>query len=172
MSGQCVAGRLVPAAVTVTCHAEGSGRSRSGHVAVGTPPKGRQRLPIPAEYSYRIRRSRPGGLPSPPTGGGVWSRPATGARCGISRLAATTAGPRLGAGSRPRRRRRGRFHPVSCPGEAGQRTASVDRAFALPWVARACQRGRANGFGSLVSSSSLLVALLVLARSSWRWCCG
>jgi hypothetical protein len=46
-------------------------------------------------------------------------------RRGISRLAATTDGPRPGAGARPRRRRRGRSPPVSCPGAAGQRDASV-----------------------------------------------
>ncbi len=90
--------------------------------------------------------SRPAGVPSPAPGG-VWATPrgaASGSRAaegrsagprsaldapaerrGIRRLAATTAGPRPGAGSRPRRRRRGRSLPCGCPGAAGQRDVSA-----------------------------------------------
>jgi hypothetical protein len=99
----------------------------------------------------RGRGSRPGGVPSPhpeaacrlgprrrrpgqgrPKGRSEGPRSALdpdGERRGIRRLAATTAGPRTGAGSRPRRRRRGRSPPVSCPGEAGQRGASAVSGF-------------------------------------------
>ncbi len=140
------------------------------------PEGAHQRSPMPAEYSAGITAgSRPGGVPSP-TRGDVSTRPATpaagskaaegrsvgprsaldaaGEWRGSRRLAATTAGPRTGAGSRPRRRRRGRSHPVSCPGEAGQRTASADRVVAsarvaAAWCCRWCWRVGCAGLSSV-----------------------
>src|SRR6266540_3069046 len=50
--------------------------------------------------------------------------------------------------------------PVSCPGEAGQRTASADRVCAFARVAGACWCGPAGG---LVVGPPLLFLLVVLA---------
>jgi hypothetical protein len=108
-------------------------------------------------------RSRPGGVLPPPPGAcshgprrrrAGQGRPARvglardreapltrpSERRGNCRLAATTAGPRTGAGSRPRRPEGEAVRtPVSCPGEAGQRTASADRVWAPARVAGACR---------------------------------
>ena len=191
--------RPVPAAVTLACHGPRVGPGSRWPRCRGHAPKGRAsarrcRRNIPAESR---RRSRPGGVPSPRPGAACHygprrrrpgqGRPQAGPQdraasltrtasgAGSGRLAATTAGPWPGAGSRPRRRRRGRSTPVSCPGGAGQRTASADRVFAVAWVAGACWCGRAGGFGWLfalpsaggAAAGSCLFSVLVLLRMGW-----
>ena len=70
-------------------------------------------------------------------------------RRGTGRLAATTAGPRPGAGSRPRRQRRGRFHP----GELSRREPNSGQRLSIG--RRSCL-----GFGCrLVCSAAFLTAV-------------
>ncbi len=141
-------------------HVRGGG-SGEGTRAVSTSPPDAPGLADSGEISNVVAGRRA----LAPPGGDVSTRPATPAdgsraaegrsagprsaldadaeRRGIRRLAETTAGPRTGAGSRPRRRRRGRSRAVSCPGEAGLRHVSADRVgaparVAAGWCCRWC----------------------------------
>jgi hypothetical protein len=158
-----------------TClYADGSPRRApaGGHTVLARPDEARG-----LRFRAESGRSRPGGMPSPRPGAACRHGPrrrrrgsraaegrsagprsaldAVGERRGIRRLAATTAGPRTGAGSPAAAPKARPFWPVSCPGEAGQRTASADRVCA------------ADGW-SLVLLDELSGLVLL---SSDCWCC-
>ncbi len=160
---------------------------RTGLAVAALPwarPEGpRQRFPMPAEYSCGITAKVAAGRRAvAPAGGGVCARPAAaavgsraaegrsegprsaldadGERRGIRRLAATTAGPRTGAGSRPRRRRRGRS--PACELSRRSRTAY-----------RVCRTGLRSCLGCCCLVVSVVLVCWFAARfflACWRCC--
>ncbi len=134
-------------------HGEGRGRA-----ACRRPTRGR-RVCTPRGAGGRVKGGPEGRSEGPRN-----ALDADGERRGISRLAARTAGPRTGAGSRPRRRRRGRSR--LCELSRRSRTAyRVCRSGLRSCLGCCCLLVRSCcGLGSLLSSPCLLVVLLVLAR--------
>jgi hypothetical protein len=188
--------RPVPAAGTLARHGPKVGPvSRWAALPWARP---RQWFPMPAAGRNIPQESRGRGRTAcrRPTRGGVSPRPATaaagsraaesrsegprsvldvdGERRGIRRLAATTAGPRPGTGSRPRRRRRGRCHP--CELSRRSRTAY-----------RVCRSGLRFCLGccclllsvvlvawvrwSLLPVLLVLLVLLLILAPRWCWYC-
>jgi len=164
----------------------------------GMPRGGVPALPDPGNIPAESVGSRLGGLPSPHPGAACrhgprrrWpgqGRPKAGPQDREAPLRRTASD--AGSAAWPRQRPvRGRVQgpgrgakgeavptPVSCPGKAGQRTASADRVFAFAWVAAAWWCRWCWCVGSLLASSwlaggaagscsSLRLVLLRVARA-------